>query len=306
MGAELPKWRGAYAAVVTPFTKDGALDENALRANLELTVRDGAHGAMVGGQYGEGHSLSKSERIRLFNIAAETIAGRIVALAATGDISTQATIELTRAAEEAGLDGAMIEAPIFLQPRQSEVLGHFQAIAAATPLPIMLCNTPARVGFDMTTDFLADLLKIPNVIAIKHSGTDFQRILEMVERYGERLAVFIGPSRLYGWHGVLMGAAGFMDGLIQVVGRKPVELYDAAVARDMEAGIRLQRELFHLGEIIYSKLGTSPTVTKEAMRMLGRPGGWPRPPLLPLEAAAKHILRERLSGLGFLPPLAAE
>lgn len=300
------KWRGAFAAIVTPFTQDGEIDEAAFRSNLEMTVSEGAHGAMVGGQYGEGHSMSPEERIRLFNMAAETVRGRITLVAATGDISTQSTIALTRGAKEAGVDGVMIEPPIFLQPRREEIVSHFRRIADAVDIQIKLCNTPARVGVDLTSDIVSDLLEIPNVVAIKHSGADFQRVIELIERFGDRLAVFIGPARLFGWNGVLMGAAGFLDGLMQVVGAKPVQLYDAAIARDVDAGVRLQRELYHLGEAIYSKLGTSPTVTKEAMRMLNRPGGWPRPPLQPLNPASRQALRENLTRLGLLAPLAAE
>lgn len=294
-------WRGAFAAVVTPFTRDGELDLRALRANVEMTVGDGTHGLMVGGQYGEGNLLSEAEKETLFAVASETVNGRIPVIAATGQISTAATIALTRAAQRAGADGVMIDPPIYIQPKAKETFGHFARIADAVDIPIMLCNTPYRVGVDLDLPLLARLLEIPSIVAIKHSGTDVQRVIEMVETFQDRLKVFIGPARLFGFYGVLMGAAGFLDGLIQVIGRKPVEMYEAAVARDLDRGLALQRELFHFGEIIYSKEATSPATTKEAMRMLGRPGGWPRAPLHPLGPAARQRLADKLKGMGLSP-----
>jgi 4-hydroxy-tetrahydrodipicolinate synthase len=294
------RWQGAFAALVTPFTQEGAIDEALLRKNLEMTVADGVHGLMVGGQYGEGMLMSERDRARLFAIAAEVVAGRVTVIAATGHQDTKVAIGLTRAAREAGVDGVMIDPPIYVQPKTHEVLAHFARITDAVDVPIKLCNTPARVGVDLTTEIVGELLKLANVVAIKHSGTDFQRILELVTAFGERLQVFIGPSRLFGFHGIQMGAAGFLDGLIQVIGSRPVELYDAAVKGDIARGLELQHEMYRIGEVVYAKDVTSPVLTKEAMRLRGRPGGWPRAPLAPMSEQRRARLIADLSALGLL------
>lgn len=294
------KWHGAFAAMVTPFTPEGEIDEGLLRQNLEMTVADGVHGLMVGGQYGEGMLLSENERMRLFAIAAEVVAGRTTVIAATGHMETSTAIRLTRAASLAGCDGAMVDPPIYVQPKIPDVVAHFARITDAVDLPIKLCNTPARVGVDLTVEVVGELLEQANIVAIKHSGTDFQRILELVTTFGPRLQVFIGPSRLFGFHGIQMGAAGFLDGLIQVVGRLPVDLYDAAVSGDTARGIALQHEMFRIGEVVYARDVSSPVTTKEAMRLRGRPGGWPRLPLRPMEEARRARLARDLRGLGLL------
>lgn len=294
------KWHGAFAAMVTPFDEDGRIDEDLLRQNLEITVADGVHGLMVGGQYGEGMLMSEAERARLFTVAAEVVAGRTTVIAATGHMDTATAIRLTRAAKEAGVDGVMIDPPVYVQPKTPEVIAHFARITDAVDIPIKLCNTPARVGVDLTTEIVGELLKQANIIAIKHSGSDFQRILELIAAFGPRLQVFIGPSRLFGFHGVQMGAAGFLDGLIQVVGRLPVDLYDAAVQGDIARGLALQHEMFRIGEVVYAKDITSPVTTKEAMRLRGRPGGLPRAPLAPMSSARREKLASDLRGLGLL------
>lgn len=286
--------------MVTPFDPNGEIDEALLRQNLEMTVADGVHGLMVGGQYGEGMLMSEQERSRLFAIAAEVVAGRTTVIAATGHMETATAIRLARAAKDAGVDGIMVDPPIYVQPKTPDVISHFARITDAVDIPIKLCNTPARVGVDLTTEIVGELLRQANIIAIKHSGGDFQRILELVTAFGPRLDVFIGPSRLFGFHGVQMGAAGFLDGLIQVVGRLPVDLYDAAVSGDIQRGVELQHRMFRIGDVVYAKDVASPVTTKEAMRLRGRPGGLPRAPLSPMTAARSEKLAADLRALGLL------
>jgi len=293
-----PHWRGAFAALVTPFDRSGQLDEQALRDNLQMTVDDDAHGVMVGGQYGEGYSMSDDERRRLFEIAAETVGGRIPVIAATGHVATAAAIELTRSAKAAGVDGVMLDPPHYLLPKADEVVAHYSEICAAVDIPVKLCNSPGRSGFDLTPDIIERLLQIPQIVSIKHSGLDFERIMQLRMRFGSRLDVFIGPSRTFGLAGVLHGAAGFMDGLIQVAGRRPVELFEAAAAGDLPRAVKLQEELFLLGEAVYTRDGTTPATTKDAMRLVGRPGGWPRAPLRPLRGAALARLEQALRAAG--------
>ena len=244
--------------------------------------------------------MSEAERGRVIAIAVEEVAGRVPVVAGTGHIGTEDVIRLTNAADAAGADGEMIEPPYFMTPKPEDIVAHYTRIAEATDLPILLYNNPARAGCDLTPAIVDRLADIDAIVAIKDSNGDFVRIMHLLQRVADRIKVFVGPARLYGFAGVLMGASGFVDGLPQVAGRRAVDLYNLAVAGDLARGVPLQHELFHLGQVLYNAPGTYPATIKDAMRLLGRPGGYPRPPLRPMTKADLEALERELRGLGLL------
>jgi 4-hydroxy-tetrahydrodipicolinate synthase len=294
-------WHGSFPAVLTPFRLDGALDEELLRANLEMTVREGAHGLLIGGHNGEAHLSTDDERKRTWRIAVEVVQGRIPVLAGTGAIRTEHAIELTSAARAAGVDGAMIEFPYFMTPNRPDLLAHFRAISDAVDLPVMIYNHPKRTGVSMSPGLLSELAEIEHIVAVKDSSGDFVHVLECIRAAGDRIQFFIGPARLYGVPALVMGVAGFVDGLPQVMGSRVSEMYESVRSGDLEAARRRQWECFEVGELLYKAAGTWPATGKDAMRIQGRPGGWPRLPLRPMEGDDLEILRRGLLRLGLLP-----
>jgi dihydrodipicolinate synthase/N-acetylneuraminate lyase len=298
-------WAGSFVALLTPFARSGELDEDLLRSNIEMTLREGAHGVLIGGHNGEAHLCADSERRRTWEIAVEVIASRVPVLAGTGGIRTEHVIELTREARSLGVDGAMIEIPYFMTPNAPDVLEHFRAVSDAVDLPIMVYNHPKRTGVSMTTAMLRDLADVPNIVAVKDSSGDFVFVLECLRAIGDRVRFFIGPARLYGVPAVVMGAAGFVDGLPQVMGAQISQMYEAASRGNLEVARRIQWDAFELGELLYRARGTWPATGKDAMRLQGRPGGWPRRPLRPMEGADLATLARGLERLGLLNVAAA-
>ena len=293
------QWRGSFPAIVTPFTEDGAMDEPALRENLRLAVAEGSHGIVIVGHNGEAHLMTAEERARAIATATEEVNGKVPVIAGTGGIATSEVVALSRTAAEAGADGMMIEPPYFMRPVRSDLVAHFSRVADAVDLPVMVYNNPARAQVDLTVDLVLELMAEARVTAIKDSSGDFGRIVELIHRAGADLAVFVGPSRLFGFAGVTIGAAGFVDGLQQVAGTDAAELYDCAVTGDRARGLELQRRMYFLGEALFRSAGTSPATIKDAMRLLGRPGGYPRAPLRAMTGPDLDAFGRRLRDIGF-------
>ena len=299
-------WEGSFPAIVTPFTRDGEVDEALLRANVSMSIEEGSHGLVVCGHNGEAHLMTADERKRVVAVAVEAGAGRVPVIAGTGGISTHDVIRMTRDAKDVGADGAMIEAPYFMKPKRADAIAHYARISDAVDFPIMVYNCPKRAGVDLTTDIIEEMSEVAHVSAVKDSSHIFERMMEMIQRFGERINIFIGPQGLWGFTGVILGAMGYVDGLQQICGRQGTELYDLAVARDYEKGVPLQHRLHPLRALIFESAGTSPATLKDAMRLLGRPGGYPRPPLRLMEGEDLRRFERALRENGFLPEAAAE
>jgi len=256
------------------------LNESAIKANVRMSVDEGSHGLVIVGHNGEAHLMSDDERMRVVEIALEEAGGCIPVLAGTGGIRTESVIRLSKRAEALGVDGVMVEAPYFMTPKAGDLIAHFARISDAIATPIMVYNNPARSGVDLDIALMREISSRANVVAIKETSTSFERIVRLVLNLGQQLKVFVGPSRLFGLAGVQMGASGFVDGMSQIVGRSASLFYEcAATPERVVAAIDLQRELFQLGELLFHSSGTSPATIKDAMRLLDRPGGYPRSPL---------------------------
>ena len=299
-------WEGAFPANVTPFTKSGDIDEALLCQNVRMTLDEGAHGIVVCGHNGEAHLMTPDERKRVIAVSVEEVGGRIPVIAGTGAISTDLVIRQTKDAKDVGADGAMIEPPYFMKPKHADTIAHYARITDAVDFPIMVYNVPGRAGVDLTTDVIEQAAEVSNICAVKDSCHVFERMMEMIQRFGERINVFIGPQGIWGFPGVLLGAMGFVDGLQQICGREGTELYDLAKARDYEGGVALQHRLHPLRTIIFQSASTSPASLKDAMRLLGRPAGYPRPPLRLAQGEDLRRLEHALREHGYLTGAAAE
>jgi 4-hydroxy-tetrahydrodipicolinate synthase len=278
-------WKGSLVAAVTPFTADGAIDEKAFRDNLALLIGEGAHGLVVSGCTGESWAMTADERARLFRLAVDVAGRRVPVIAGTGTISTDAVIDLSRQAKAAGADGVMVLPPYYCMAGRREIVEHYRAISAAVEHPILLYNVPRRTGFNLTPDVVEELAALEWVVAVKESSNDFVQTEATVRRVGDRLLVFTGHSAERGVPAVLMGADGYVSSTeSQIMGREALAMYDLATSGDVARAREVQLRALALDELL-KPIGTFPGNLKAAMNLLGRPGGYPRRPLLPLTPA---------------------
>lgn len=298
-------WRGSFPAIMTPFTRDFDIDEKLFLENVEMTVSEGNHGIIVGGHNGEAPMMTFDERVRIVELAAKQVRGRIPLLTGSGGIDTRQVIKLTKAVKDAGADGVMIEPPYYMTPQPSDVMVHYQAISDAVDIPIMAYNNPRRVGIDLTPDLMEKVASIKNIVAMKDSSFNFTQCLETLARVGSQIAIFVGPSFNFGLPGVVMGVAGYVDGIPQIMGNRAVQLFEASAKGDLKLAKEIQWQAYQLGKVLFQAEGTFPATVKDAMNLMGRPGGFPRPPLRPMTGAALERFKVGLAGCGLLPRVAA-
>jgi len=147
-------------AMITPFTPDGAVDWRRVTELVEHLIRTGTETLVVAGTTGESPTLTHEEKLELFRRVSRQADGRVKVIAGTGSNNTEASIRLTKEAEEAGVDGVMLVGPYYNKPSQEGLFRHFQAIAEATSLPVMLYNVPGRTGMNISVDTMVRLAEM--------------------------------------------------------------------------------------------------------------------------------------------------
>lgn len=298
-------WRGVIPALVTPFKADGAIDEGAFRANVERMLGAGCHGILVGGCTGEFWALSADERKRLVSVAVDAVRGRGIVLAGTGAITTAEAIDLTRHAERAGADGALVLPPYFVQPSADDIVAHYRAISDASGIPICLYNIPSVAANALLPALVERLAEVPHVVAIKESSGDWHNFYRTLIAVEDRLRVFCGPSSVFGVAATALGAVGHIDCFPNFWTEPMVEMWQAAEAREMERARVLQAKGRALTDVCVANGRNLYCSTKAAMNALGLPGGHPRLPLRPLDPTQDADLRRGLARLGFAVAVAA-
>lgn len=285
-------WSGVFVVCVTPFKESGAFDEMATRRLVDLLIDEGADGLIMAGSTGEWFSMSDAERIELFRVAADQNRGRVKLLAGVASLATGTSVSLTQAAKALGLDGVLLLPPPYVLPNDTELMAFFTAVDAVG-LPIMLYNNPARTGVNLDAKWLRRLAALPNVVALKESAKDIGQIADSLREVGHELAVFTGIEP-YIVPTLQRGGVGVAAMAPNVLGRQAIEFYRAAARGDWAATVRMQGAIDQLYTRMYGA-GVNPyVVQKEAMAILGRPGGVPRPPLAPMTEPQRQALKTLL------------
>jgi 4-hydroxy-tetrahydrodipicolinate synthase len=294
-------WRGNFCAAITPFAADGALDEDRFACNLQLLLDEGIDGLVIAGHTGEAWALDTAERFRIFEIAVEVAAGRAPVIGAVSAIRTGESVALAHGAAARGLNGVMLTAPAYAMVNESEILAHFQAVSDVCPLPIMLYNIPRRIGRDLSPDLLARAAEIDRVVALKQSSPSFDDIGRAIETCGDRMLIFAGNSADRGLPAAALGADGFVSSVeTQALGAEAIALWRLSIDGDLDAARAVQRKCSRVKKFL-GAFGTEPAALKVAMNHTGRPGGYPRPPILPLAAEQAAQVEAFMDQLTLVP-----
>ena len=293
-------WHGPMPALITPFKDNGAVDDVQLRRNIELQLEHGATGFLIGGCTGEFWAMELPERAALFGAAVKAVAGRATVLAGTGAVRVAEAIDLTRAAMDAGCDGAVILPPYFVKLTDDEIFAHYETISHTVEFPICLYNIPGNAVNGLSPELARLLAELDCVVAIKESSGDWNNYYATAVAVADRLRVFCGPSSVFGVAAVLLGADGVIDCFPNMWLPGGLDLYYAARDGRLDDARRLQATGVALTKLLTSEGRTLYPATKAAMNMLGLPGGVPRPPLRQLAAPQLVGLRRGLIEFGLL------
>lgn len=281
---------GVNPALVTPFTRDDRIDEEALR-NLLRFVRPHVDGVVPCGTTGEFVNMSHAERRQVLEVCIDEVSDEMPVIAGTGAASTREAIQLARHAEQAGAAACLVVAPYFLHPSDKGIYQHFYEVARAVDLPIILYNIPQTVDAYISRQVLEDLSEIENIVGLKDSSGDLPYTMEVLEMTQGRLDVLVGhdevvlPTLAGGCRGMILASAQVFPEIWQ-------ELFRKVQQGDLKAARKLQLKVQKLARIFVRHGGG--VAVKAALNMMGVKVGRPRRPLKPVGGAMIHETRAEI------------
>lgn len=294
--AKLAPIEGCLTALVTPLAA-GKIDFESLGRLVDWQIEHGVDGIVSVGTTGESATLDVDEHVAVITATVKAARGRVPVIAGAGGNATSEALTLTKASEGAGADALLHVTPYYNRPSQEGLFRHFEAIARATKLPIVLYNVPSRTACDLLTDTVVRLADFDNVVAIKDATGNLVRGSELVAKLGDRVAVLSGDDGttfpLY-----TIGARGVISVVSNVAPGEMAEMWDAARAGDWDRAKRLHYKLRVLNQLLFAE--PSPAPTKAALGLLGRCGPEVRLPLVPATAKLIDELRTELQAQGML------
>ncbi|MBZ5761407.1 MULTISPECIES: 4-hydroxy-tetrahydrodipicolinate synthase [Rhizobium] len=283
---------GAITSLITPF-RDDAIDSNALMDHVSWQIASGIDGLAVCGLAGEGPVLSDHERQTVIAICVETAAAKVPVIATTGSNCTAKTIAATRQARNAGASAALITVPYYSKPTQRGILAHFESIADATDLPLIIDNRPAHAGIDLTSVTIERLGEIGSVIGICDGGGDIGRLGAWTELLPRRVGLYTSNDAVaLGF--AMTGGAGCFSDAANVAPQMSAAVQHQAAAGNLAAALSLQQRLLPLWQALAAE--SIPATLKQAMHLDGRPVSTAvRLPLVSVEPETETAIRDALT-----------
>ena len=281
-------------AIVTPFDADGAVDYERFRELAQHLVDHGSDGLVVAGTTGESPTLTDEERLELFRVAVDALAGRATVVAGTGTYSTAHSVHLTREAQAIGVDGFLVVTPYYNKPPQRGIVEHFKAIASASDKPIIVYNIPGRVVINIEPETITELAEIPSVKAVKQANDDLDQARHIVEA---GLDLYAGDDVLI-LPFLELGGVGGVCVHTHVVGPQVKAMSRAYREGDSAAAQRIDRELAPAYELL--QVQTNPIAIKAALNLVGHEVGGLRLPLVEADESEVARIRDCLERLGIL------
>ncbi len=300
-------WTGVFPAITTQFHNDQSLNLEGTAHHLEAMIRAGIQGVVFLGTVGENTALEYQEKLTILSEMKKVVAGRIPILTGVAEYTTALACRFARDAEKIGLDGLMVLPAMVYKSDERETITHFRAVAKATGMPIMVYNNPVSYAVDISPEGFAKLADEPTLVAIKESSEDVRRITDIRNAVGNRYILFGGVDDL-ALESIMLGAEGWISGLVNAFPDENRALWDLAIAGQWEEARKLYQwytPLLHLDTKVklvqYIKL---------AMQEVGLGTEMVRAPRLVLEGAEREeilgIIRKAVASRPALPAAAAK
>jgi 4-hydroxy-tetrahydrodipicolinate synthase len=270
---------GILTAMVTPFARDGSLDENAAVRLMHHLLENGSDGLVLAGSTGEAPTLTDEEKLRLWQLAVSECPEDTTIVAGTGTYDTRHSAEMTERAGEIGVDAMLVVAPYYNKPNRRGIKAHFETVAAATDRPIVVYNIPSRTVIDIPNDLLAELAEIDNVVAVKQARYEDMQAIPGLDLLAGNDEVLAQVMDLGGTGGILVAS--------HLVGREMRRIIDEPERRhEIEDGLR---DLYQALTVT-----TNPIPIKAAVNMAGHEVGGLRLPLVEASVEERTVIREAL------------
>ena len=289
-------FRGAATALITPF-RDGEVDYAARERILEFQIEKGINALVVCGTTGEPATLDDDEHRRVLDFCIAKVNRRVPVIAGTGSNSTQYAKELTLFAKRAGADAALLVTPYYNKCSQQGIVKHFNEIAEASDLPLILYNVPSRTGFSISADSYRQLAKHPNIVAVKEASGHIPLMLEVLAECGDELDMYSGDDHLL-VPLMSMGAIGVISVLSNVIPAETAEMARLCLEGKTKEAADLQLRYHRLMNAMFTQV--NPIPVKTAMSMMGWCRNEFRMPLCPMEPQENDKLASVLADYGLI------
>ena len=292
------KFEGCYTALVTPFQKNGQIDETAFRRLIRHQITGKAAGLVPCGSTGEAATLTHGEYRRLIELCLEESHGRIPVIAGVGTNATWKAVELAREAQSVGADAVLLLAPYYNKPTQEGLFAHFSIVARSLSVPIMLYNIPGRTAVNVAPATINRLARAhQNILAVKEAAGSLDQVTEILVGAPKSLTVLSGDDSLT-LPMMSVGARGVVSVLSNLIPKQVAGLCSLFLSGKAAQAAKAHLALYPLTKALFCE--TNPIPVKAALELMGFCRAEPRMPLTPLTSPNKALLRKRLKEAGLL------
>ena len=287
---------GSITALITPF-RNGGVDEKAFQEFVDWQIQEGSDGVVPVGTTGESPTLSHDEHKRVIEICLEVAKGNVPVIAGTGSNATAEAIDLTRHAKKAGADAALIVTPYYNKPTQEGLYRHYEAIATAVDIPIIIYNIPGRSIVDMSVETMGRLAKLTNIVGVKDATADLVRPLATRTEIGPDFCQLSGEDATIGAF-LGQGGHGCISVTANVAPRLCSDLHKAWRKKNYDGFAEIRDRLMPLHAALFCE--ASPGPVKYAASLLDKCGPETRLPLAPIADASRVRVEEAMRSVGLL------
>ena len=291
-------FEGAGVALVTPMKEDGSVNYDKLEELIEQQIEGGTDAIIIAGTTGESATLSMEEHHEVIKAAVSFTKHRIPVVAGTGSNETNTAIQLTKEAEEAGAEAALLVTPYYNKATQRGLIAHYSRIADETELPMILYNVPGRTGTNIAAETVAELFKTKsNIVGLKDATGNFEQAEKTMDLTDGKLELYSGDDGLI-LPLLAIGAIGVISVWSNVAPRDVHDLIRSFLDGDIKTARKLQFKGLDLVKALFSEV--SPGPVKAAMNMMGMNVGPLRLPLVEMEEKNREALKKVMEAYGLL------
>lgn len=290
-------FEGLMPAIITPMDKDGEIDFEGLKRNVEFHIDVGCTGIVANGSTGEAVNLSREERITIIKKVVEIAKGKVKVIAGTGAPTTNVTLQYTKDAMDAGADAVLVITPFNAIPNKEGLYLHYKKVAEVG-IPVIMYNLPQHTGVEIDLETAGRLVKLDNIVGLKESSGNLSYFGEVIRRFSEDITPISGCDDLI-LQALSMGTRSFILGFGNIAPKTIIEIINAVKNNDFVSAREKYYKILPMARAIGDSVNF-PAPVKEAVRLLGRPSGPPRLSTLPVSQEESEEIRKKLIYAGLL------
>lgn len=288
-------FEGTYVAMVTPFDNKGDIDEEGFRSNINYLIDKGVNGLVGAGTTGESATITHDEHKKIIEILVDEVDGRVETIAGTGSNSTSEALDLTKFAQDVGVDAALVITPYYNKPQQHALVNHYGTLGECD-IPIIAYNVPSRTGINMDVETIVEIAKIDNIEAVKEASGSVDKVSDiynglLAEGLEDDFNILSGEDSLT-LPIMAVGGTGVISASANIDAKRMVLMVDSILNDDYDRAFELHNDMLELIRALF--IESNPVPVKTAMNLMGLPAGVLRQPLAPMKEENLEVLKKAL------------